>query len=144
MGGEGCKLCLSSLQLEDSNIKIIIWLDTYNAQGQDNISIRMLKTCDLAIIKPLSVIKIITKRSTFPDIWRESNICPVDKKEDKQVINKYRLVSLLLFYGKIFERLISNSVFKHFEKHKLLSAHQSCFWSNNSSVNQCLHVLYNI
>ena len=42
-------------------------------------------------------------------------------------INNYRLVSLLPIYGKIFERLILNSLFEYLEEHNLLSAHQSSF-----------------
>ena len=52
--------------------------------------------CDLAIIKPLSIISInCINNSTFPDLWKKSNICPIHKKGDKQIINNYRPVSLL-------------------------------------------------
>ena len=49
---------------------------------------------------------------------------PIHKKGDKQGINNYRPVSLLLICRKVFERLIFNSLY---EKHKLLSADQSGF-----------------
>ena len=55
--------------------------------------------CDLAVIKPLSIIN----HNTFPDIWKKSNICPIHKEGDKQVISNYRTVSLPPFCGKIFE-----------------------------------------
>ena len=42
----------------------------------------------------------------FPDLWKKSNICPIHRKSDKQVISNYRPVSLLPICGKIFERLI--------------------------------------
>ena len=48
---------LSSLQFEYKDIiKIIRSLDTNKAHGHDDLSIRMLKICDLANIKPLSII----------------------------------------------------------------------------------------
>ena len=42
----------------------------------------------------------------FPDIWKKPNICPICQKGDKQVINNYRLVSLLQICRKLFEALI--------------------------------------
>ena len=32
---------------------------------------------------------------TFPDIWKQSNIIPVHKKGDKQIVDNYRPVSVL-------------------------------------------------
>ena len=103
---------LSSLQFEDKGIiKIIRSLDINKAHGHDDISIRMLKIYDLAIIKPLSMIFInCINKSTFADLWKKSNMCPIYKKVTKQIINNYRPVSLLPICGKIFERLIFNSL----------------------------------
>ena len=137
---------LSSLQFEDKDIiKIIRSLDINKAHGYDDISIRMLKICDLAIIKPLSIIfRNCINNSTFPDLWKKSNICPIHKKGDKQIINNYRPVSLLPICGKIFERLIFNSLFEYLEKYKLLSPHQSGFRANDSCVDQLLSIVHNI
>ena len=120
---------LSSLQFEDKDIiKIIRSLDTNKADGHDSISIKMLKICDLALIKPLSIIFTnCINHSTFPDLWKKPNICHIHKKGDKQIINNYRTVSLLPICGKTFERLIFNSLLEYLEKYKLLSAHQSGF-----------------
>ena len=105
----------------------------------------MLKICDSAIIKPLSIIyRNCISQNTFPDMWKKSNICPIHKKGDKQVINNYRPVSLLPICGKVFERLIFNSVYGYCEEHKLLSADQSGFQANDSCVNQLLSIVHNI
>ena len=102
---------LFPLQFQDKDIKIIRSLDTNKAHGYDDISIRMLKICDLAIIKPLSIIfRNCINHSTFPNLWKKSNICPIHKKCDKQIINNHTPVSLLPICEKIFERLIFNSV----------------------------------
>ena len=94
---------LSSLQFEDSDIiKIIRSLDMSKAHGHDDVSVRMLKICDSAIIKPLSIIfRNCISQSTFPDIWKKSNTCRIHKKGDKQVINNYRAVSLLPICRKV-------------------------------------------
>ena len=118
-------------------------LDTNKAHRHDDLSIRMLKICDLAIIKPLSTIfRNCISHSTFPDLWKKSNICPIHKKGYKQIINNYRPVSLLPICGKIFERLIFNSLFEYLEKYKLLSTHKSGFRANDSRVDQLLSIVY--
>ena len=88
----------------------------------------MLKFCDLAVAKPLSTIfRNCVNQSAFPDIWKKSNICPIHKKGDKQVINNYRPISLLPIYGKIFKRLKFNSLLEYLKEQNLISAHQSGF-----------------
>ena len=68
---------------------------------------------DLAVVKPLSMIlRNCFNQSTFPDIWKKLNICPIHEKDAKEVINNYRSASLLEICGRIFERLIFNSLFE--------------------------------
>ena len=96
--------------------------DIGKVHGHDNISIRMLKICDSAIAEPLSILlNNCMNQSMFPDIWKRWNICPIHKKGDSQIISNYRPVSLLLICGKIFERLIFNSLYEYVEENKLLS-----------------------
>ena len=85
---------LSSLHFDDSDItKIIRSLDTAKAHGHDDISMRMLKIYDSAIIKPLTIDhRNCISQNTFPETWKKSNICLIHKKGDKQIINNYRLV----------------------------------------------------
>ena len=86
----------------------------------------MLKICDSAIVKPLTILfKYCISQDIFPDNWKKSNICLIQKKGDKQTVNNYRPVSLLPMCGKIFERLIFHSLYQFLEEHNLLSIHQS-------------------
>ena len=73
---------LSSLQFEDKDIiKVIRPLDINITHERDDISIKMLKICDLAIIKPFSIIfRNCVNHSTFPGLWKKSNIYPFHKK----------------------------------------------------------------
>ena len=67
----------------------------------------MLKICGSAIIEPLSILlNNSISQSMFPDIWKRSNIFPIHKKDDKQIISNYKAVSLSPICGKIFERII--------------------------------------
>ena len=117
-------------------------LDPCKAHGYDDISIRMLKICDAAIVKPLTILfKNCIIEDIFPDNWKKSNICPIHKKGDKQIVDNYRPVTLLPVCGKVFERLIFNSLYQFVEEHNLLSIHQSGFRSNDSCINQLLFIV---
>ena len=109
---------LSSFNIEDEDIyKIIKTLDINKAHGHDEVSIRMLKLCDKSIVKPLSIIFNNCKlKNTLPNLWKKANVVPIHKKGEKDLIKNYRLVSLLPIFGKIFERLIFNSLFKYMVK----------------------------
>ena len=103
---------LSLIKFQNKNIITIIRsLNEDKAHGHDNISIRMVKICDISIVEPLSIIfNNCINQSMFPNIWKKSNISPIHKKGDKQIINNYRPVSLFPFCGKIFERIVFNSL----------------------------------
>ena len=59
-------------------LKIIRALDISKVHGYDEISVRMIKICDDAIIEPLSLIcKNCIENGTFPAISKKSSIVPV-------------------------------------------------------------------
>ena len=87
---------LSDIQFQENDIiKIIRSLDINKAHGHNDISIHMIKICDMAIVKPLFLIfQKCLKDGVFPDIWKKSNVVPIHKKGDKQLIQNYRSVSI--------------------------------------------------
>ena len=75
----------------------------------DDIPIRLLKMCDSSIVRPLSIIfKNFLQSGSFHNNWKKSNVVPIHKKGDKQLLQNDRAVSLLPICGKIFERVIFN------------------------------------
>ena len=75
----------------------------------------MLKICGKSICKPLRMIfQDCTENGIYPLQWKKANVVPAFKKNDKQSIINYRSISLLPICGKIFERLIFNSLFSFF------------------------------
>ena len=85
-------------------LKIIRALDINKARGHDNISTCMIKICDSSIVKTLSIIYRNSLNSgIFPNNWKRSNIVPVHKKGNKQLIQNCGPVSLLPISSKIFE-----------------------------------------
>ena len=60
-------------------------LDIAKANGPDEISNTMLKQTAEVIAEPLS--RLFNKSmgcSVFPDIWKQANVTPIFKKNDKQ------------------------------------------------------------
>ena len=88
----------------------------------------MIEICDSALVKPSSIIfHNCIKSGSFPYTWKKSNVIPVHKKNDKQLINNYRPVSLIPIFGKISERIIFNNIYKYLDEHNLLNPNQSGF-----------------
>ena len=95
--------------------------------GHDMIIIRMLKLHGPSLCKPLSIIfKLCLRQMKFPMEWKKTNVVPIQKKKknDKQCIENYRPVSLLLICSKIFERLLFNKLYKFFNENDILSSNQ--------------------
>ena len=59
-------------------------------------------------------------------------------------MENYRPMSLLPICGKIFERLIYNSLFEFFIAKELISSNQSGFKPSDSSINQLLSITHQI
>ena len=79
------------------------------AHGHDDISIRMIKICDRSLLKPLIVLlRNSIKSSSYPDIWKKSNIIPVHKRI-KNWLKTGTNLSFAIF-GKIFKKKFINSI----------------------------------
>ena len=105
----------------------------------------MIKICDKAIVKPLSIIyKNCFDNGIFPDLWKKSNIVPVHKKGDKQLLQNYKPVSLLLILGKVLEKNLFSSIFEHVQENNLLCENQSGLQPYDSCQYQLLSIVHEI
>ena len=137
---------LKSFSVSEKNILLIIKaLNASKAHGYDNLSIKMIKLCEESITVPLKIIfEESLKYGVFPEIWKKANVVPVHKKEDKTLIKNYRPISLLPIFGKIFERVIYNSIFNYFVSNKLFTPSQSGFLPGDSCIAQLLSIIHEI
>ena len=118
---------LSSLNIfEDNILKIVRALNVSKAHGHNEISVIMIKICDEALVKPLSL-KNCIDTGVSPDIWKKSNIVPVYKRGYKQIIDNYRPISLLPICGNILEKNLFNSIYEFIEENNLLCEHSVKF-----------------
>ena len=106
---------------------------------------QMLLICDKSVVLPLQIIfRNILETSTYPDMWKLANVTPIFKKEDKQLVKNYRPISLLPICGKIFEKLIFNSLYFYLNSNKLITHNQSGFRPGDSCSNQLLFLVNEI
>ena len=126
---------------ENEILKIIRALNVHKAHGHDDISIRMIQICDRTLLKPLIIIfQNSVKYSYYQDISKRSNVIPVHKKSDKQLVKNYRPISLLPIFGKFFEKIIFNKIYRFLLEEKLLNPNQSGFRPSDSSVNKSIRL----
>ena len=126
-------------------LSIIRGLNPNKASGSDGISGQMLLLCDESVVLPLEIIfENILETSTYPDMWKLANVTPIFKKEDKQLVKNYRPISLLPICGKIFEKLIFNSLYFYLNSNDLITPNQSGFRPGDSCPNQLLFLVNEI
>ena len=120
---------LDSITISRSDIlKTISSLDINKAHGHDDISIRMLKICNDAIVEPLKILFVNSvNQAVFPSRWKKANVIHVHKKNEKYIVNNYRPVSLLPIASKIFEKAIYHNLLNYIELENLLNINQSVF-----------------
>ena len=137
---------IKSFRVTENNILAIIkTLDPNKAHGCDNISIKMIKICSQSLTLPLTIIfEHSIKKGKFPEIWKKANVVPAHKREDKMLVKNYRPISLLPIFGKMFERVIYNSLFNYFQSNRLFTPSQSGFLPGDSCIAQLLSIIHEI
>ena len=73
-----------------------------------------------------------------------ANMVPVYKESDKQILKIYWPVSLLPICGKVYERLICNSLIEYFIENDLISPNQSGFKPGDSCTNELISITQEI
>ena len=137
---------IENFTITDNEIKLLLQnINTSKATGPDNISAKMLKMCSDPLVAPIKIIFLnILKTGIFPSQWKKANVTPVHKKEDKQLVENYRPISLLPILSKIFERIVFKNLYNHLISNDLISKNQSGFRPGDSCTNQLLFLINEI
>ena len=69
----------------------------------------------------------------FPNKLKIAKVIPLFKKGDKSIIENYRPISILPSISKVFEKIIFNQLYDHFQKHNLFFNGQYGFRRNHST-----------
>ena len=105
----------------------------------------MIEICHKSLLKRLILLfQNSLKLSYYPNIWKRSNIIPVHKKNDKQLVKNYRPISLLPIFRKNLKRMIFNKIYHFLLEERLLNPNQSGFRPSDSCINQLLAIIHEI
>ena len=77
-------------------------------------------------------------------MWKRANVVPVHKKNEKNLKENYRPISLLPIFSKILEKLIYESLYSHLERENFLNPNQLGFRPGDSTINQLLSITHSI
>ena len=107
--------------LESDVKEEMLKLKTNKASGPDNMSPKLLRSCTIVLMKPLTLLyNSCISSSFFPDDFKKAKVIPLHKKLEKIFVDNYRPISLLNCFSKIFERLVHKQVVNFLHKHALL------------------------
>ena len=105
----------------------------------------MINICKESITILLKIIfEEPLKNDVFPEIWKEPNVVPVHKTEHKRIVKHYRPISLIPNFGKVFEKVIYNSLFNFFISNKLFITFQLDIIPEYSCIAQLLLIVHTI
>jgi hypothetical protein len=119
---------------ESDTLKIITSLRSKSSSGVDGISSKLLKNLAPAIIKPLTlIINQSLLSGIFPDLLKIAKVCPLHKKDETNILNNYRPISLLTAVSKVFEKVAFLQIFSYFQNNNLFLNSQYGFRIKHST-----------
>ena len=121
--------CSSSIFLEDCDANEIanIIRDFENGKSSDIPVILVKKTAGIISHTLAKLYNSYMVTGAFPKILKTGRITPIYKKGNKELIENYRPVSTLPIFGKIFEKIIYNRLYKFLVSKNILSGSQFGF-----------------
>ena len=100
-----------------------------------DISITILKKCMKYISSHLSeFLNKFMETGIFPEILKIGKITPIYKKDDPQLLNNYRPVSVIPIFGKIFEKVIYSRLYSFFTSMNIIYDKQFGFRKCHSTT----------
>ena len=122
------------LTSEEIVTKTINCFKAKRSAGYDSISTELLKLISPLIVRSLTVIinqSLIT--GIFPSKLKIAKVIPLYKKNEKDMFNNYRPISLLPSISKVFERIVYNQLFDYLTVNGILFNSQYGFRKSHST-----------
>ena len=107
------------------------------------ISPRLLREGGDILALPYSIIfNRSLDQGYFPSSWKEANVTPIYKKDDKSLPSNYRPISLLSQSAKVMERCVHKYLYNYVISNHILTPLQSGFVHGDSTTYQLLHTYH--
>ena len=112
------------------------------APRPDKIPVHLLKELTYELAPVLAVLYSANlEKSCLPTEWKNANVVPIFKKNDRSCPLNYRPVSLTSICCKLLEHIIYSNIFEHLDKYNILGSHQHGFCTGHSCETQLLTTL---
>ena len=112
----------------DEVISVIHNFAQKKSAGHDLISTHLLKEISLLIAEPLSlIINQSLCSGIFPSKLKIAKVIPLHKKNEKDLLDNYRPISLLPSISKVFERIVYNQLYSYLTTNGILFKSQYGF-----------------
>ena len=122
--------------------KAIDNLNIHKSAGPDGIQPLIIKRCSHVFAQVLSnIFKKSFYSGIVPETWKEANITPIHKKDNKTDPANYRPISLTVVPCKMMERMIRDVMMNHLIKNKLIAEEQHSFVLNKSCLTNLLETI---
>ena len=123
-------------------LKVIRSLKVNKSPGIDGFHPRVLKELDDIISDPITIIyKKSIEESVLPKQWKEAEITPIFKKDERHLPKNYRPVSLTSIICKIIEKLVVEDIVNHIKSNQLNSDRQHGFTPGKNTTTNLLETL---
>ena len=122
------------LTSEEIVTKTINCFKAKRSAGYDSISTELLKLISPLIVRSLTVIiNQSLNTGIFPSKLKIAKVIPLYKKNEKDMFNNYRPISLLPSISKVFERIVYNQLFDYLTVNGILFNSQYGFRKSHST-----------
>ena len=131
---------IATLEVTEPGVaKLLSKIVTTKASGPDEIPNLLLKELSQEIAPILTFIFNQTlQQGCVPQDWKEANIAPIYKKDDKHLASNYRPISLTCVCSKLMEHIVVHHLMDHLDRHNILTDLQHGFRRKRSCVTQLL------
>ena len=118
---------------------------THKSSGPDGIDIWVLKHCAKSLSFPYSnLLNKSLEIGIFPCQWKQANVCPVFKKDNKSDKTNYRPISLLSSSSNILEKIVYKRLYEYLMDNNLLIEQNSGFKRKDSTIDHLLKIVHPI
>ena len=96
-----------------------------NSSGHDNVSTKLLKSLDISISLPLSILANASiQTGIVPNTLKIAKVVPIYKSKKHDDFTNYRPIALLSSLSKVLEKLVHHRPYTFMENHNILNNNQ--------------------
>ena len=81
----------------------------------------------------VNIINNSIDKKVFPTAWKVVRVCPIPKIDNPVGVTKYKPISVLCIFSKVFERVILTQLCNYIEVKASCNLTQSCFQKGHST-----------